>query len=175
MTNSDLRRPETSEHPVYFTRYISLVEGNDVVAALAAEGSKTLATLRAVSAQDSLRRYAEGKWSIREVLGHIVDTERIMTYRALRIGRGDETPLPGFDQDPYIVAAKFDEREWSGLLEEFEAVRKASLLLFAGFPADAWGRRGKASNNPITARALAYVTAGHEIHHMNIVRERYLV
>jgi hypothetical protein len=104
----------------------------------------------------------------------MTDTERIFAYRALRIGRGDQTPLPGFDQDPYIAAAGFDRRAWGGLIAEFEVVRRSTVMLLEGLDAEAWGRIGTASGNPVSARALAFVIAGHELHHMKIVRERYL-
>jgi len=168
-----MQRPAVSEYAGHFGKYVDLVPGSDVVGALRGQIGETLATLGAIGEADSLKRYAEGKWSVREVLGHMIDTERIMAYRALRIARADTTPLPGFDQDPYIAAAGFDARSWSGLLEEFEVVRRSNVLMFNGLNADAWGRLGTASGNPISARALAFVIAGHELHHMKIVRERY--
>jgi DinB superfamily len=169
-----MQRPEEGEYAGHFGKYVALVPGSDVLSALRGQIGGTVATLRGVSDEQSLRRYAEGKWSLREVVGHMIDTERIFAYRALRIGRGDETPLPGFDQDPYIVAAGFDRRDWGGLIDEFEVVRRGSTMLLGGFDGEAWGRRGTASGNPVTARAVAYVIAGHELHHMKIVRERYL-
>jgi uncharacterized damage-inducible protein DinB len=169
-----MQRPAVDEYAAYYGKYVDQVTGNDVVSTLRAQIGETAATLRAVSDSDSLKRYAEGKWSLREVVGHLVDAERIFAYRALRIGRGDETPLPGFDQDPYIAAAGFDRRDWNGLIDEFEVVRRSTVMLLDGLDAEAWGRRGTASNNPVTVRAIAFVIAGHELHHMKIVRERYL-
>jgi hypothetical protein len=169
-----MQRPAVDEYAAYYGTYVDQVIGNDVVSALRAQIGETAATLRGVSDSDSLKRYAEGKWSLREVVGHMVDTERVFAYRALRIARGDQTPLPGFDQDPYIVAAGFDRRDWNGLIDEFEVVRRSTVMLLDGLDAEAFARRGTASNNPVTVRALAFVIAGHELHHMKIVRERYL-
>jgi hypothetical protein len=174
MANLTMQRPDAEEYAPYFGKYVDLVPGDDLVGALRGQIGDTLATLRGVSDGDSLRRYAAGKWSLREVVGHMIDTERIFAYRVLRIGRGDATPLPGFDQDPYIAAANFDTRKWGTLLDEFDAVRRSNLFLFEGMDAEAWERRGTSSGHPVTARALGYVIAGHELHHMRIVRERYL-
>jgi DinB superfamily len=174
MTNLTMQRPNAGEYAPHFAKYVDLVPGEDLVGALGGQIGETLATLRVVSDGDSLKRYADGKWSLREVVGHMIDTERIFAYRALRIARGDETPLPGFDQDPYIAAARFDERKWGRLLEEFEAVRRSNLFLFEGLDAEAWGRRGVSSGSSISVRGLGFVIAGHELHHMRIVRERYL-
>jgi hypothetical protein len=174
MANLSMQRPDAGEYAGHFGKYVEVVPGSDVLSALRGQIGETAATLRGVSAEKSLSRYAEGKWSLREVLGHMIDTERIFAYRALRIGRGDETPLPAFEQDPYIAVAGFDRRDWRGLIEELEVVRRSTVMLFEGFDAPAWGRRGTASGNPVTVRAVAYVIAGHELHHMKIVRERYL-
>jgi len=175
MTNFAMQRPDASEYAPYYGKYIELVPGNDVLSALRGQIGDTLGTLREVSDADSLRRYAEGKWSLREVAGHLMDTERIMAYRALRIARNDATPLAGFDQDPYIAAAGFDRRDWNGLIDEFEAVRRSNVLLFEGLEGEAWARLGVTNGNGISVRALGYIIAGHELHHMRIVRERYLI
>ena len=151
-----MRRPDAGEYARYFGKYVDLVAGSDVVSALSGQIGGTVATLRGVSDGDSLRRYAEGKWSLREVVGHMIDAERIFAYRALRIGRGDETPLAGFDPDPYVAAAGFDRRAWGGLIEEFEVVRRSTVMLLDGFDGEAWGRGGTASGEPVTVRALAY-------------------
>lgn len=174
MTDFRIDRPREDEYPPYFGKYIELVAGNDAMGVLRGQIAHSLETLRAVSGEGSLRRYAESKWSLREVVGHMIDTERIMAYRALRAARADATPLSSFDQDAYIAAAGFDLRDWAGLLEEFDAVRRTTVMLFAGLDAAAWGRRGVAGGKEITPRALAFIIAGHESHHMRIVRERYL-
>ena len=174
MSNLTIERPDATEYASYFGKYIELVAGSNVVEALRRQIRETLATLSRVSEGDSLRRYAEGKWSLREVVGHMIDTERIMAYRALRIARGDATPLAGFDQDPYVAAAGSDGRVWGNLLEELEVVRRSDVLLFEGLSGEAWGRFGVSNGDAISVRALGYIIAGHELHHMTIVRERYL-
>jgi hypothetical protein len=174
MHQSVTGRPDRSEYAEHYAKYVQLVGDGDVKKTLQSQMEQTLATLRAVTPEQSLNRYAEGKWSIREVVGHIIDAERIFAYRALRFARNDQTPLPGFEQDGYIAPGRFDERSWGNLLEELEAVRRGTLLLFGGFDEAAWQRHGVASGAGITVRALAYVIAGHELHHMKIVRERYL-
>jgi uncharacterized damage-inducible protein DinB len=168
------RRPDPSEYAPYYERYVKLVETADVLDALRVQIRESLALLRGVSAEASLARYAPGKWSVRELVGHVTDSERIFAYRALRFGRGDETPLAGFEQDDYIPAAHFDRRPWSDLLGELEAVRRTSVQLFEGFDEEAWSRKGTASGNGMTVRALAYVIAGHERHHMGVLRSKYL-
>ena len=166
-------RPSDTEYASYFGRYVGLVPDGEILGTLAGQISGTLATLRRVSDDDSLKRYAEGKWSIREVVGHMIDTERIFAYRALRIARNDQTNLPGFEQDDYIPAAQFDRRPWPGLLEEFEAVRHSNVLMFRGLHEEAWERQGMSNGKLLSVRAAAYVIAGHERHHMKVLREQY--
>ncbi|HTS65738.1 MAG TPA: DinB family protein [Candidatus Acidoferrales bacterium] len=169
-----IAKPQPGDFAPYYARYIDLVPDGDVIGTLATQIHGTVSTLQAVSEADSLKRYAEGKWSIREVVGHMIDTERIFAYRALRFARNDQTPLPGFEQDDYIGPARFDARPWAGLIAELEALRESNLAMFRGFDHDAWKRHGLASNNPMSVRAVAYTIAGHERHHMRILRERYL-
>jgi len=169
MTN--VEKPEDSEYAASFGTYIQLVQSDNVMAALAA---MPLAGLRSVSEEASLKRYAPGKWSMRELVGHVTDSERIFAYRALRFARNDATPLPGFEQDDYIPAAHFDRRPWSELLDEFELVRRGNLMLFKGFDDEAWLRRGVANGVTLSVRALVYAIAGHEMHHVGIVRAKYL-
>ena len=157
----------------YFSKYIDLVPDGDIVGTLWSQIGGTLAMLRGISDADSLKRYAPGKWSIREAIGHLNDAERIFAYRALRIARGDQTPLPGFEQDDYIAPGKFDTRTWSSLVDEFEIIRAGSLTLFRGLDEEAWQRKGTASGNPMSVRALAYIIAGHERHHVNVLHEKY--
>ena len=168
-------KPDVSEHAPYYSRYVDLVADGDILGTLAGQIRSTLAALRRVSEADSLKRYAAGKWSVREVLGHLIDTERIFAYRALRFARNDATALPGFEQDDYIPAAQFDRRPWADLLEEFAAVRQSNLLMWRGLTSEAWLRQGVASGNPVSVRALAYIMAGHELHHMRVLREKYEV
>ena len=171
---STATRPAATEYLPYYSRYIDLVPGEDAMAALKSQLRETIAFLNCISNEESVSRYAPGKWSVREVLGHVIDTERIFAYRALRIGRGDKTPLAGYEQDDYIRGAAFDKVRWSALIEEFELVRRSNLLLFSGFTEDAWMRTGTANNAAVSARALAWIIAGHEIHHRNIIESKYL-
>jgi hypothetical protein len=141
---------------------------------LSEQVNNTLSLLRGISEAKSRTRYEPNKWSIKEVLGHFTDTERIMSYRALRIGRADTTPLAGFEQDDYVRAANFEARAFADMLSEFQAVRNATAALFRGFDETAIGRRGTANNLSVTVRALAYIIAGHERHHLNVLQTRYL-
>lgn len=167
-------RPETSEYASDFEKYVSLVPAGDVVDTLNSQLDGTLSTLRGITEEQADSRYAEGKWSIKELLGHIIDAERIFGYRALRFARGDQTPLSGFEQDDYVAGGNFGERRMSDLIEEFEHIRRANLLLFRHLNTEAWMRSGAANDNQISVRALAHIIAGHEAHHMRILRERYL-
>ncbi len=147
---------------------------DDALAHLAAQGERTAALLAGISEARAGFRYAPGKWSLREIVGHLADTERVMAYRALRIGRGDPTPLAAFDQDAYVAAAGFDTRTLADLAGELAAVRRATVALFSHFDAAALARRGTASGKAVSVRALAGIIAGHELHHLAILRERYL-
>lgn len=166
-----ITRPESAEYAPYFERYISQVPESGPLASLAAQ---PVATLLAGLGEDRAEyRYAEGKWSVKEALGHVIDTERMMAYRTLRIGRNDATELPGFEQDPYVEFGGFGGRTLADLLEEFRAVRAATLCLLRGMPAEAWLRGGRVDGKPVTARALVWIIAGHELYHEQIYRERY--
>ena len=169
-----IRPPEASEYLPYYHKYIALVRGDDLIPALETQIGQTLGMLGGISEEKSLHRYAAGKWSIKEVLGHVTDAERIFSYRAMRFARKDQQALPGFEQDDYVVAAGSDARPWSDLIAEFEHVRRASVLLFRGLSPEAAARSGVASNASVSVRALGYIIAGHELHHMAILRERYL-
>jgi hypothetical protein len=168
------RRPAATEFAPYYARYIDPVPDGDVVATLEAQLAETLALLGGIPEPRGTHRYAPDKWSIKEVVGHVADTERIMSYRALRIARADATPLPGYEQDDYVRAAGFDRLPLAELVAELQAVRAATVQLLRHLDADALVRRGTANNLPFTVRALAYVIAGHELHHVAVVRERYL-
>ena len=174
MTTLTIGRPEETEYSPYYDTYVSLVKGDDVLAALSDQLSVTLALLRGVPESEGGFRYAEGKWSIKELVGHMIDSERIFAYRALRFARNDRTPLPGYEQDDYIQNASFDACSLAALAAEFESVRRATLFLFKHLDGEAWMRRGEANENEVSVRALAYMIAGHELHHVGILRERYL-
>jgi DinB family protein len=166
--------PDRTEAAPYYFTYIDQVPGPDICATLEAQGPDTIALLESVSEARSHHRYAAGKWSIREVLGHINDTERLFVFRAFWFARGFDTPLPSFDQNVAVAAAGADARSWGSHLEEFSRVRGATITFFRSLPPEAWARRGIASDNPFTVRALAYIGAGHVAHHVRILRERYL-
>ena len=171
---SSLRvRPESSEYAPFYHGYVASVPEGDVVALLRQSGRELLDTFATIPEDRGGFRYAEGKWSIREVIGHLIDAERIFTYRALRVARGDTTPLPAFDENEYVKTAGSDTRTLSNLAREFNAVRESSVQLFESLPDEAWGRVGVASGKDISARALAYITVGHAMHHLRILRERY--
>ncbi|HSQ59252.1 MAG TPA: DinB family protein [Acidobacteriota bacterium] len=166
-------RPETGEYLPYYDKYIVLVPDGPIVETLRSQIEETMALLRAVPRDREDFRYAEGKWSVKEVVGHLSDGERIFSYRALRFGRADETPLPGFDENTYVPAGRFDDRTLASIADEFRAVREATVRLFDAMPDEAFGRSGKANDAAITVRALAWITAGHERHHVGILKERY--
>jgi uncharacterized damage-inducible protein DinB len=164
--------PEADEYAPYYGRYISRVTG-DTLAALEAQARTTSALLAATSEALGDHRYAEGKWSVKEVIGHLSDAERVFTYRALRVGRGDATPLPGFDENEYMTYASFATRTLADVAGEFAAVRAATLALARSFVPEDLVRRGTASGNPVTPRSLFAIAAGHELHHVSLLRERY--
>jgi DinB family protein len=168
-----MKRPEPSEYAEFYASYISKVPGTDVLGVLESQRLQMQRLFKGRSERDGSFSYAPGKWTVKEVLGHITDTERIFTYRALRMARGDQTPLPGFEQDDFVKNGAFNERTLVDLAEEFALVRSASLALFRSFPDAAWPRRGVASQKEVTVRALAFITAGHQIHHRLILEERY--
>lgn len=167
-------RPEKSEYAPYYERYISRVPDGDVVAELNKQLEETLALIRSIPETRGNYRYAEGKWSIKELLGHVIDSERVFAYRALRFGRGDATPLSGFEQDDFMRGANFNKRSFEDLAKEYEYVRRASISLFASLEDDAWARRGTANNDEVSVRGLAFIIAGHERHHVEVLRTRYL-
>lgn len=168
-----IARPETGEYAPYYDKYISLVKGHDLLGLLEAQRLQVAQMFAARSERDGNFRYAPDKWTVKEVLGHVNDSERIFAYRALRIARGDQTPLSGFEQDDYVRGGNFAERTLADLAEEFAYVRNATVALFRSLKKEAWSRRGTANKNEITVRALAYIVAGHELHHRLILEERY--
>lgn len=168
-----MKRPEATEYAEYYGNYISKVPGTDVLGILESQRLQMLQLFAGRTERDGNFRYVPGKWTVKEVLGHITDTERIFTYRALRIGRGDRTPLPGFEQDDFVRNGGFAARTLADLAEEFGAVRGASIALFRSFDEEAWSKRGTASQKEVTVRALGFITAGHQIHHRMILEERY--
>ena len=169
-----LGRPQPNEAASYYSTYIDRVSSDDIVDVLATQLDETLAFLSEISEEQSLHRYAPDKWSMRELLGHVNDTERVFMFRAMWFARGFQDPLPSFDQEVGFKGADSDRVSWASHLDEFNAIRLATLAFFRNLPADAWLRSGVASDSPVTVRALAYIIAGHVSHHLVILRERYL-
>jgi uncharacterized damage-inducible protein DinB len=169
-----LSRPAADEYNACYDRYITKVPDGDIVQILATQIASTLQLLESIPESKGDYRYAEGKWTVKESVLHVIDAERIFGYRALRIARGDKTPLPGFEQDDYVPFSRAGERTVRDIAEELGDVRRSSVALFAHLDEEAMSRRGTASNNPVTPRALAYIIAGHERHHVAILREKYL-
>lgn len=166
-------RPASDEYLSYYERYISLVPDGNLVELLAEQNRETVRLLSEVDDNRALYAYAPGKWTIKEVVGHLSDAERIFAHRALRFARSDGQPLPGFDENAYVPAGRFNERPIADLVDEFRAIRASTVHLFRYLNDEELARRGIANNNPISVRALAFVIAGHERHHAKLLRERY--
>jgi hypothetical protein len=167
-------RPSSSEAAPYYFNYINRVTGDDILNAMQSQLDETLPFLRTISEEKSLFRYAPEKWSIRQMWGHVNDTERVFLMRALWFARNFETAMPSFDQDIAVAAARSDDITWSRHVEEFREIRLATVSFFRNLPGEAWTRKGIASGNPFTVRACAYVVAGHVTHHAAVLREKYL-
>ncbi len=167
-------RPEKDEAAPYYFTYIDQVEGDDPLGTLERQLEESDAFLSRISEERSMYRYAPEKWSIRQVLNHVTDTERSFAFRALWFSRGFDTPLPDYDQEIAAAGAEADRVAWARHVEEFRTVRLGSILLYRHLPPDAWMRRGVASGNPFTVRAMAFITAGHFAHHRRLLEERYL-
>lgn len=166
--------PEPHEAAPYYFGYISKVKGDDILGVLQRQLDETLSLMSGISEERSLYRYAPDKWSFREVIGHVNDTERLFLSRAFWFARGFDAPLPSFDEKVSAAAARSDELSWASHVVEFRAVRLSTLAFFGNLPAEAWMRSGTASEMPFTVNALAYLAAGHLEHHLAILRERYL-
>lgn len=166
--------PEKTEYAPFYGGYVSLVEETDIVSVLQKQISEIQNLSASISAEKSDFRYAEGKWTIREVFGHIVDAERVFSYRALRISRNDKTPMSSFDENAYVANSNFSQVNLADLIEEFSHLRQSNVLMFKNLPDEVWLQTGKASNAEISVRALAFIMAGHVRHHANILKERYL-
>src|ERR1700730_11696614 len=170
-------RPQPGEYAPYYERYISLVvprtQGEDILDTLDQQRRQMMLLLSGRDDEDGDFRYAPGKWSAKEVLGHVCDTERVFAYRALRFSRADATPVEGFEQDDYVRNGPFAQRPLADLVEDFIAVRRATLSLLRNIDEAAWSRRGIANKNEVSVRALAYIIAGHELHHRRILEEKY--
>jgi hypothetical protein len=170
-----MNRPEISEFDPYYNTYISLIDGDDVLPVLESQPGLINSVLAGIGEDRGTHTYAEGKWTVKELLSHIIDGERIFAYRALRISRGDETPIEGFEQDGYIENSNANYRSFADLLQEFHLVRRSDMIMFRSMPATAATRLGTANDSPISVRALAYIMAGHVEHHIRILKDRYLI
>lgn len=167
-------KPTREEYNAYYETYIGLVPEGELGVMLRNSLASTTELLAGLTEEQGEYRYAPEKWSLKEVLGHINDNERIMGYRLLRVARGDQTPLPGYDQDLLMANAGFADRPLSSLIEEYRAIRESTLALVDNLSAEAWARMGHMSDNPISARAIGYILVGHELHHIGVIKERYL-
>jgi uncharacterized damage-inducible protein DinB len=167
-------RPDADEFAPYYGRYVEQVPDGDVLETLERQLEELVALVDRFGEARGGHRYAEGKWSVKEVLGHMADAERIFTYRALAAARGETGALPSFDENTYVAHGNFDARTLNSLLGELTAIRRATLTLFRSLDSTALARRVVASGVPVSARALAWIVAGHERHHLNLLRDRYL-
>jgi hypothetical protein len=168
-------RPDSSEYAPYYGRYVDLVTETDIVPALEKQAGETARLLAGIDDRRSAYRYAPDKWRIRDVVGHMGDSERVFAYRALTFARGDVGPLPGFEQDDFMRHSNFDVGTFADLRENLSIVRRASIALYRNLSDEAWGRSGTASGNRVSVRALAFMTLGHERHHLKVLREKYRI
>ncbi|MCB0833532.1 MAG: DinB family protein [Bacteroidetes bacterium] len=169
-----LQKPPTSEYSSFFQRYMDKIPDGDLLKLLRTNLDATVSLVKDLPESKLAFRYAEGKWSIKEVLIHHADGERIFSYRALCIARGDQTPLPGFDENEYAPQSFADLRSIGSILQEMKSIRESTIELFSNFDPSVWTRMGTVSNAPISVRAIAYIIAGHELHHQSVIREKYL-
>jgi hypothetical protein len=169
-----MTRPQPTEAAEYYSRYIDLITSDDIVPVFENQMGEMLQFLSGISEEQSLHSYAPGKWTIREVLNHVNDGERVFTGRAFWFARGFTDALPSFEQDIAVQAAKANNTSWADLVEEFKIVRLGTISFFKSMPEEGWDRTGVASDNPVSVRALAYIIAGHVAHHIGVLREKYL-
>jgi uncharacterized damage-inducible protein DinB len=169
-----MRRPEVNEYAPFYEGYIKSVIGDEPFRNLENQYQEIQSLLQSISEQEANYTYSEGKWTVKEVLGHMVDTERIMCYRALCISRKEKQSLPGFEQDDYVKEANFNNRTITNLLDDYRIVRKSTISLFKSFSEDMYYQRGTANGKEVTVLALLYIITGHEVHHLKILKEKYL-
>jgi uncharacterized damage-inducible protein DinB len=167
-------RPKTGDYNPYYDRYISLIANDDIVGVLEEQRKTSEKFLKTFTEKQGNYSYADGKWTMKEVLGHVIDTERIMAFRALAFARNEKQSLPGFEQDDYVAESNFNKRSLVDLINEFRTLRESNINLFKGFDAEILNRRGTASGSEVTVLALIYIIAGHENHHMKILKEKYV-
>jgi DinB superfamily len=169
-----MTQPQANEAASYYFRYIDLARTDDIVSFLDDQLKETIPFLKNISEEQSMHRYAPDKWSIRELLNHITDGERIFLGRALWFARGFTDPLPSFEQEIAVAGAKANEISWADLVEEFRTVRLGTLSFLRNLPGEAWSRTGVASDSPVSVNALVYIIGGHLAHHVSVLKERYL-
>ncbi len=169
-----MTRPQPTEAADYYFKYIDLVPSDEIVPVIQSQMGETLQFLEGISEEQSLHAYASGKWTIREVLNHVNDGERVFLARAFWFARGFQDPLPSFDQDLAVQVAQANETSWAELVDEFRTVRLSTISFFNNLPMEAWSRTGTASDNSFTVRSVAYIIAGHVTHHTNVLRQKYL-
>lgn len=174
MMNETMGKPDTTEYLPYYGKYVSLVPDGDIITVLGKQIEETEGLLNSIPESRASFRYAPDKWSIKELVGHMIDTERIFAYRALRFARNDKTPLPGYEQDDYVSNASFDSYTLADLAAELKSVRQSTVFLFKHLNPNAWTRSGLANNGEASVRALAHIIAGHELHHRGILHGKYL-
>ena len=167
-------RPNQTEYLPYYEKYISMVPDGPIISILSNQNAETLELLAGIPESQAGFRYAPDKWSIKELVGHVIDSERIFAYRALRFARNDKTALPGYEQDDYVRSAEYDSLPLTEIASELKSVRDSTLFLFKHLNSDAWTRTGLANDAEVSVRALAYIIAGHERHHRDVLRTRYL-
>ena len=170
-----LEKPTTEEYAAFYEGYIKRVPEGNIIERLEQQSNIVQSVLSSLTEEQANYRYAEGKWSVKEVIGHLTDNERIMSSRLLRIARGDQANHPGYDQDVLMQSHPFDAYTLADLIEEYAAARRSALLMLRHITPEAWLRRGIVSDNPASARSIAYVLVGHELHHLSVLRDRYSV
>ncbi|WP_440999491.1 DinB family protein [Fodinibius sp. SL11] len=166
-------RPQPDEYGDFYEGYINLVNEPNVIEALIRQGQKVYALIQQLTDEEAKYRYRDDKWSVQEIIGHLVDTERIMAYRALCISRGEQSPLPGYDHESYVEQGNFDQRSLQSLSTEYDALRNANISMFSSFTEEQISRKGTANGVPVSVRGLAFIIAGHERHHLNILENKY--
>jgi len=167
-------RPEHGDYPEYYDRYMMMVKGEDIVEVIKDQLQTSGKFFDSITEEQGTIAYADGKWKVKEVIGHVIDTERIMAYRALAIARGEKQSLPGFEQDDYVATAGFTNRKLSDLIEEYRTLRASNIVLFSSFDEKDMMKKGYANQSEISVLSLAFIIAGHELHHIKILKERYL-
>ncbi len=167
-------RPYLSDFPTFYQGYVNNVESDDIIQTLKENHLTSMALFNALTEEHAEHAYEPGKWTIKEVIGHMIDTERVFVFRALSFARGEQQPLPGFDENTYVPAGKFRNRSLQSLIEEYNAVRQATVIFFENLTDEEWTKEGVANQGNFTVQSLAYIIAGHEAHHIKVLKERYM-